>query len=97
MVNFLNKLGIRAKTNKEKYPKEQFYVVHIFSEAAVVDRITRDAKTNLVGQISVIGGNFGLFAGFSIMSGVEIIYFLCKAIVAILKNWKINKKNKAMK
>ena len=83
--------------NQEQHPTEHFHVIQIMFDAPKFDRITRAAQTNLVAQISAIGGTLGLFSGFSILSGVEIIYFLCKAIVAMLENWKINKKNKAMK
>ena len=29
-------------------------------------------------MVSMIGGTFGLFTGFSILSGIEILYFLLK-------------------
>ena len=37
-------------------------------------------------QLSAIGGTMGLLTGFSIISGVEILYFLGKIILKILNN-----------
>ena len=35
-------------------------------------------KVTLEAQIGVIGGTMGLFSGFSVLSGVEIAYYLGK-------------------
>ena len=35
-------------------------------------------QVTLVGQLGLIGGTMGLFTGFSILSGIEIIYFAAK-------------------
>ena len=53
-------------------------VVNIYFNAGSFDKVTRSAKTNFVSQLSLIGGTFGLFTGFSILSGIEIVYFLIK-------------------
>ena len=36
------------------------------------------------GQVSLIGGTMGLLTGFSIISGVEIVYFAAKAFTGII-------------
>ena len=56
--------------------KTKLQYVNIFFKSPTFDRITKDAKTNFVTKISVLGGTLGLFAGFSLFSGVEIAYFL---------------------
>jgi len=43
-------------------------------------------------MLSAIGGTMGLLTGFSIISGVEIIYFAAKIILELMQ-----KKNKIMK
>ena len=53
-------------------------MVNIYFNAGSFDKVTRSAKTNFVSQLSLIGGTFGLFTGFSILSGIEIIYFFFK-------------------
>ena len=35
-------------------------------------------KVTLVAQLGLIGGTMGLFTGFSILSGIEILYFAAK-------------------
>ena len=37
-----------------------------------------DLKVTLEGMIGLIGGTMGLLTGFSILSGVEIVYFLLR-------------------
>ena len=54
-----------------KYIKIQF-------DAPVFDKITKDRSAKFVDQFSAIGGTMGLLTGFSIISGVEIIYFSVK-------------------
>ena len=46
----------------------------------------QDRKAKFVDQLSAIGGTMGLLTGFSIISGVEILYFAAKIIVNTLKN-----------
>ena len=55
-------------------------LVQIFFDTASFDEIERDEKTNFETQISTIGGTMGLFAGFSIISGIEIIFFLIRLV-----------------
>ena len=55
--------------------KTQLQYVNIFFKSPTFDKITKDAKTNFVTKISVLGGTLGLFAGFSLLSGAELVYF----------------------
>ena len=60
-------------------------MVNIYFNAGSFDKVTRSAKTNFVSQLSLIGGTFGLFTGFSILSGIEIIYFFIKVDFLFLR------------
>ena len=40
-------------------------------------------KVTLEGALSLIGGTMGLLTGFSILSGVEIVYFLLKFFMSL--------------
>ena len=42
-------------------------------------------KITVEGQLGVIGGTMGLFTGFSILSGVEIVYYIAKYFLASLR------------
>ena len=60
--------------------------VRIFFYATTFDRITKDRAAKFVDMLSAIGGTMGLLTGFSIISGVEIVYFGIKIILKILKD-----------
>ena len=49
------------------------------------DRIEKDRAAKFVDMLSAIGGTMGLLTGFSIISGVEILYFAGKIILNVLK------------
>ena len=51
---------------------------HIYFDTATYDEIERDVKNSLEDQLGLLGGTLGLFTGFSILSGVEIIFYLGK-------------------
>ena len=53
-------------------------LVRIYFDTATFDDIERDKKIKTEAQLSLIGGTMGLFSGFSIISGVEIIFFAAK-------------------
>ena len=57
-------------------PPSTVQVVQIFFNTATFDDIERDKKIKTEAQLSLIGGTMGLLTGFSIISGIEIIYFL---------------------
>ena len=63
--------------------------VRIFFDTPTFDRITKDRAAKFVDMLSAIGGTMGLLTGFSIISGVEIIYFAIKIIFKAFKNKKI--------
>ena len=58
----------------------KLHVVQIYFDTATFDDIERDKKIKLEGQLSLIGGTMGLLTGFSIISGVEIIFYLIRLI-----------------
>ena len=62
--------------------------VRIFFDTPNFERITKDKAAKFVDMLAAIGGTMGLLTGFSIISGVEILYFLFKYLVVMLK--KIN-------
>ena len=60
--------------------------VRIYFDTPTFDRITKDRAAKFVDQLSAIGGTMGLLTGFSIISGVEILYFSFKIILKLLKD-----------
>ena len=63
--------------------KLQFF--RIYFDGIVFNRITKDSRVKLPDMIAGVGGTLGLFAGFSIISGIEILYFTLKIILDYVK------------
>ena len=58
-------------------------IVRIYFDTATMDRISKDQAAKFVDMLSAIGGTMGLLTGFSIISGVEIVYFAIKFLMAM--------------
>ena len=72
--------------------------MRIYFDTPTFDRITKDRSAKFVDMLSAIGGTMGLLTGFSIISGVEILYFAFRIIVEMFKKRKENLlKNKICK
>ena len=65
----------------QKRIKLNFVEVHF--DTATYDEIERDRKMTIEGQLGAIGGTMGLLTGFSILSGIELLYFATRLILAI--------------
>ena len=61
--------------------------MEIYFDTATFDDIGRDQKIKFEAQLSLIGGTMGLFSGFSIISGIEIIFFVAKFLFKSLINF----------
>ena len=62
--------------------------VRIFFDTPTFDRITKDRAAKFVDMLSAIGGTMGLLTGFSIISGVEILYFAGTNILNLIRRNK---------
>ena len=60
--------------------------VRIYFDATTFDIITKDKAAKFVDMLSAIGGTMGLLTGFSIISGVEVVYFIVKIIINAAKS-----------
>ena len=60
--------------------------MRIYFDTPIFDLITKDRAAKFVDMLSAIGGTMGLLTGFSIISGVEILYFAAKIGLGFL--WK---------
>ena len=70
-------------------------VIQIYFDTATYDEIERDVKVTINAQLGLIGGTMGLLTGFSILSGVEIIYYLAKFFMS-LRNIKTDNRTKKL-
>ena len=63
-------------------------LVRIYFETAAFDRVLKDRSAKFADQLSAIGGTMGLLTGFSIISAIEILYFLVKIFIDFCKKFK---------
>ena len=56
--------------------------MRIYFGTATFDRITKAKRVKFEDMLGVVGGTMGLLTGFSIVSGVEIVYYLLKIVVS---------------
>ena len=61
-------------------PPSTLQLVQIYFDTATFDDIERDKKVKFNAQLSMVGGTLGLLSGFSIISGIEIIFFLIRLV-----------------
>ena len=64
--------------------------MRIYFDTPTFDRIEKDRAAKFEDMLSAIGGTMGLITGFSIISGVEILYFAGRLILNIISR---NNKN----
>ena len=77
MFFLINQFFLDTSTNKNPQ------VVEIYFNTATFDEIEKDRKVTFEAQLGVIGGTMGLLTGFSIISTVEIVYFIVKFILSL--------------
>ena len=51
----------------------------------IFNNTMQDEAASLVDKLSAIGGTMGLLTGFSLISGVEILYFLGRIVLGIIE------------
>ena len=74
----------------EKKTKNPLRLVRIYFDTPTIERITKDRAAKFVDMLSAIGGTMGLLTGFSIISGVEILYYIFTISKSVFQNRKVN-------
>ena len=74
-------------------------VIEIHFDTGTYDNIQRDVKVTISAQLGLIGGTMGLLTGFSILSAIEIIYFIGRIITSaeVFKTVRITEEEKCQK
>ena len=67
-----------ASTNEE-----DIYFIEIYFDTSTFDKVEKDKKMTMEAQLGLIGGTMGLLTGFSILSGVEIVYYAIKFFLSL--------------
>ena len=76
-------LDFEMKRNRLRFVKIKF-------DTSTFDKVTKDQAAKFVDILSAIGGTMGLLTGFSIISGVEILYFAIKIATNYVKKSRTN-------
>ena len=63
--------------------EEEIYFIEIYFDTSTYDVVEQDKKMTLEAQLGLIGGTMGLLTGFSILSGVEILYYAIRFFVSL--------------
>ena len=71
--------------------KDSYKIIGIYIDTPAFDKVTKDVAATKNDMFSSIGGTLGLLTGFSILSGVEILYFLGKFLLSFGKRYTIKK------
>ena len=85
MKTFTYNVPFNVSANKWK---DDLKLVAIYFDTPGYDEITKDTAAKFVDRLSLIGGTFGLLTGFSLISGVEIVYFMAKFLISFAKKSK---------
>ena len=64
----------------KKY-KTNLQFIRIYFDTIIFDMITKDSRVKFTDMLAGVGGTMGLLTGFSIISGLEIVYFAAKIIL----------------
>ena len=62
-------------------------LVQIYLDTATFDEIERDEKVKFTAALGLVGGTMGLLTGFSIISGIEVVFFLFKLVSRFVVNY----------
>ena len=57
-------------------------IVNVQLGTPTFDEVERSERVTIEAALGLIGGTMGLFTGFSILSGVEIVYHLAKVFMS---------------
>ena len=58
-------------------------MIGIYIDTLAFDEVTKDVSATFTDMLSTIGGTFGLLTGFSLISGVEILFFIAKFLFSL--------------
>ena len=88
VLSFSWKALIKIRYSSDYNWKNHLRYVRIYFDTPTFDKITKDRAAKFVDMLSAIGGTMGLLTGFSIISGVEILYFSFKIVNKIIQRKK---------
>jgi hypothetical protein len=65
--------------------REDISILNFYFDTPLVSKLTLEMRMTLFDQIAAVGGSLGLFTGISIISMVEVVYWLAMYTTAFLR------------
>jgi hypothetical protein len=65
--------------------KEDISILNFYFDTPLVSKLTLEMRMTIFDQIAAIGGSLGLFTGISIVSMVEVVYWLTLYVTTFLR------------
>ena len=75
------------------YAKNNLVMLHVLIKEPYVKRYVKDEKMPIISYIANIGGLLGLWLGFSIITGVEMVYHVINGLISLICNTPIKDDN----
>ena len=85
---YFNTLSLSLFSLEYELQRPNLKFVKIQFNAPFFDKVTKDRAAKFVDELSAIGGTMGLLTGFSIISGLEILYFALKIFLGYFNNFR---------
>ncbi len=82
MMLFHNKTDY-SQIAKKRF-EENIGVLNFYFDTPIITQIQLELRTSIFDMISAIGGSLGLFTGVSIITFVEIAYWISRFFIAVL-------------
>ena len=64
---------------------DTYKMISIYIDTPAFDEVTKDRSYTFTDQLSTVRGTFGLLTGFSLISAVEILFFMAKFLMSLAK------------
>ena len=97
LANERGRLATKVNSDFAFYQPPLIQLVKIHLATATFDQIEKDVKVTTEAALGLIGGTMGLFTGFSILSGIEIICHIAKFFMSLRLNKADNQRSKTIK
>ena len=81
IVKLFYNLSNDAELARERF-KNDIAVINIFFDTPIITEITQELRTSVFDMISAIGGTLGLFTGISVITLVEVVWWLGYCLMA---------------
>ena len=98
-VYFMKRFGVSNETLADEvyqYGRENLALMNVLIQSPFVTKIKKDVAITFTNYVANTGGLLGLCLGFSFISGMEIIFWICCCCQRSKKNRNVGSMNSAV-